>query len=173
MKKEDCFRLGQIRKPHGFKGDLTAFLDVDSPAEYIELDIVFVETSGALVPWMIEKIELKNNGLIKLKLEGINDEAAAKSMGGAALWLPASLLDEKADDEAYLHDLIGYKVEDRTFGHLGEVAEVIEHPGNTLLRLAGSVPEKLIPFQEAFILKTDKKRKIISLSLPEGFDELW
>jgi len=173
MKKEDCFRLGQIRKPHGFKGELTAFLDVDSPAEYLELEVVFIETAGALVPWMIEKIELKNNGLIKLKLEGINDEAAAKNMGGSAMWLPASLLDEKDDGEAYLHDLIGYRVEDNALGHLGEVAEVIEHPGNTLLRLTGAGSEKLIPFQDAFITKTDKKLRIIKLSLPDGFDELW
>lgn len=173
MKKEDCYRLGQIRKPHGYKGDLTAFLDVDNPSEYLELDIVFCEQGTALIPWAIESIELKNKGLVKLKLEGIDDEATAKAMNGIALWLPATLLDEADDNDAYLHELIGYAVTDRSFGPLGTVAEVIEHPGNTLLKLTGTGPEKMVPYQAAFIKKTDKTKRTLTLELPEGFDSLW
>jgi len=173
MKKEDCYRLGQIRKPHGFKGDLTAFLDVDNPADYLELDIVFCEQGSALIPWAIESIELKNKGLVKLKLEGIDDEGSAKAMSGSTLWLPVALLEDADDTAAYLHNLIGYEVVDCSFGPLGTVAEVIEHPGNTLLKLTGAGNEKIVPYQTAFIKKTDKSKRTLTLELPEGFDTLW
>ena len=43
LKKEDSYYLGRITKPFGYKGELSIYLDVDTPEEYRELDGVYVE----------------------------------------------------------------------------------------------------------------------------------
>ena len=45
MTQDECYRLGKITKPFGFKGQVIFFLDVDSPEDYEELDSVFLELS--------------------------------------------------------------------------------------------------------------------------------
>jgi 16S rRNA processing protein RimM len=50
MTKEDCFELGKITKTHGVKGEVILWLDVDFPEDYEEMDSVFLEVRGELVP---------------------------------------------------------------------------------------------------------------------------
>jgi 16S rRNA processing protein RimM len=46
MQKSECFSLGKITKPHGLKGEVTIWLDVDVPENYIGLDALFLEITG-------------------------------------------------------------------------------------------------------------------------------
>jgi 16S rRNA processing protein RimM len=173
MKKDKCFQLGTIRKPHGFRGEVTAHFDVDDVARYRGLDALFVETGGALVPMFIVSMQMKNNNLVKLQLEGILDEESARRLSGSPMWLPLKVLPEAEEGEIYLHDLIGYLIRDERLGELGRVEDVIEHPGNTLMRVDKAGKEILIPYQEAFVRDIDSRNRVILLSLPEGFEELW
>ena len=50
MEIKDCFQLGKITKPFGYKGEVVFFLDVDEPMDYAEMDSVFVEVGGKLLP---------------------------------------------------------------------------------------------------------------------------
>ncbi len=43
MNKADCFHLGYVAKLHGFKGEVSLFLDVTNPSDYQQLDSVFIE----------------------------------------------------------------------------------------------------------------------------------
>ena len=61
MTTDECYRLGKITKPFGFKGQVIFFLDVDCPEDYADLDSVFVEVKGALVPYFIEAIAINGN----------------------------------------------------------------------------------------------------------------
>ena len=53
LKKEDSYYLGRITKPFGYKGELSIYLDVDTPEEYRELDGVYVEINKRLVLYEI------------------------------------------------------------------------------------------------------------------------
>ena len=54
MRKEDCYYLGKITKTHGFKGNLILHLDTDEPELYENLESVFIERDGMLVPFFFE-----------------------------------------------------------------------------------------------------------------------
>ena len=43
MQKADCYHLGYIAKLHGFKGEVSFFLDVTDPFEYEGLKQVYVD----------------------------------------------------------------------------------------------------------------------------------
>ena len=52
MKKEECFFLGIISKKHGYKGDVNIKLDVNASEKYKELDYLFIDLNGNLVPFL-------------------------------------------------------------------------------------------------------------------------
>ena len=49
--KDDCFRIGHIARIHGYKGELSIFLDVDHPDEFENMESVFVEYDKKLIPF--------------------------------------------------------------------------------------------------------------------------
>ena len=40
MNKADCFVLGKLTKPHGYKGAMVFFIDADEPHAYEALEAV-------------------------------------------------------------------------------------------------------------------------------------
>ena len=56
---------------------------------------------------------------------------------------------------------------------IGKVSDVIENPGQLLLIvITEKGTEIMVPFHEDLIVSFDKKRKIISMDLPEGLLEI-
>jgi hypothetical protein len=49
MQKADCYHLGYIAKLHGFKGEVSFFLDVTDPSEYTSLNKVFIDMKKIII----------------------------------------------------------------------------------------------------------------------------
>ena len=109
MKKEECFFLGIISKKHGYKGDVNIKLDVNAPEKFKELDYLFIDLNGNLVPFFISSLRFKNNNIALVKFEDVNDEDSANSLIGKSTYLPLDLLEE---DERPLQALIHFQVID-------------------------------------------------------------
>ena len=90
MTKEECYYLGRVTKPFGFKGEMVLFLDVDEQEDYAGLDSVFVETKNGLVPYFIKSLRFSGNKAIATFEDLIPDEAAA--LAGHEMYLPLDLL---------------------------------------------------------------------------------
>src|SRR5690606_26750950 len=104
MKKADCYHLGYIAKLHGFKGEVSLFLDVTNPDEYKKLPSVYVEINGQLVPHFTEKYQLTTKGFAIAKFENINSENEAKVLLRKNLYLPLSELPELTGTNFYDHE---------------------------------------------------------------------
>ncbi|MCR9172722.1 MAG: 16S rRNA processing protein RimM, partial [bacterium] len=110
MNKADCFYLGYVAKLHGFKGEVSLFLDVTNPADYETLDAVFIDINDQLTPFFVESLKLKNNGFAAVRFEGLNDENSAKKLLRKQLYLPAQVLPKLEGNNFYDHEVVGYKV---------------------------------------------------------------
>ena len=51
MRKEHCFYLGSIVKKHSFRGEVVIKLDTDDPELYRNMESVFVDLGGNLIPF--------------------------------------------------------------------------------------------------------------------------
>lgn len=172
MAKQEYFELGALAKPHGIKGALHAFLDVDDPYEYDELTSVFVQEGQELVPYFIDDIQIKPN-LNLIFFEGIDSVDKAKELVGKKLFLPMSFLPKLKDNQYYYHEIIGYQVEDQSLGLLGIVKEVVSLGAQDVVVMIYQNREVLIPLTEEIIPKVDKKEKVIQTILPEGLLEIY
>lgn len=173
MTKEDCFFLGKIVKKYSFKGELLIKLDTDEPALYENLDAIFIDLRGNLIPFFIERSQLHKSELLRVKFEDVDTEADADALIKSECFLPLSTLPKLEDDKFYFHEIIGFKVEDKNFGNVGIIKGVNDSTAQSLFEIDRNGIEILIPMNDEFISKVDKDNKTIFVDTPDGLIDLY
>ncbi|MGB6092977.1 MAG: ribosome maturation factor RimM, partial [Moheibacter sp.] len=144
MQKEDCYYLGKITKKHGFKGNLILHLETDEPELYQNMESVFIETNGMLVPFFFENIGPHSKNKLLVKFEDLTPEEVEKLIN-RSVWLPLDTLPELEDDAFYYHEIIGYKVIDSRRGEIGLIKNVNDSGIQALFEIDFDGKQILIP----------------------------
>lgn len=173
MQYNDCFQLGHITRTHGTRGEVVIFLDVDYPEDYDELDSVFVEIKGQLVPYFIKNINVQKGSKAIVKFEDIDSIEAATPLLNCALFLPEDNLDELDESQFYYHEIIGFKVLDEKLGALGTVTTVYTMSTQDLIAMTYQGNEVLIPVNDDIVLRVDREQKNLHVALPEGLLDVY
>jgi 16S rRNA processing protein RimM len=173
MDKADCFHLGYVAKLHGFKGEVSLFLDVSNPEDYADLDMVFIEINNQLTPFFIESFKLKNKGFAAVKFEGMDSETDARFLQRKSLYLPAEILPELTGTSFYDHEIVGFTVIDTNFGEVGVVEEVLAYQVNPLLSIMNGKIEVLVPLIDGLVKEVNRENKTITITAPEGLIEMY
>jgi len=174
MEKKDCYYLGRITRTNGNKGGVSIFLDVDDPMEYSELDAVFVEKKGQLIPYFIEEIKLhtsKNTALVYF--EDIADVDKAALMTNCNLYLPLSNLPVLEGNKFYFHEVIDFLLIDKSFGEIGKITQILDYPNQALFQIFYQEKEVLVPINDLFIKNVDRDKGEILVDLPEGLLQVY
>lgn len=171
MTKEQCFQLGKITKPFGYKGQVIFFLDVDEPDNYAGLDTVFVEVKGTLLPYFIKDLKISGNKAT-VTFEDISADEA-QSLVGCNLYLPLEVLPKLTGNKFYYHEVIGWQVIDSEKGDIGTIASVIDYPAQALFQIMKNDKEILIPIIDQVIKKVDRKEKKMFIEAPNGLIDLY
>ena len=173
MTTKDCFYLGKIVKKYSFKGELLAKLDTDEPNIYENLDTIFIDINGTLIPFFIEKSQLHKSDLLRLKFEDVSCEADADALLKSDLYLPLDLLPKLQGNKFYFHEVINFQIIDENFGPVGNVKGVNDTTAQALFEVNRDGIEILIPVNDDFIIKLDKINKTIIVNTPPGLIELY
>jgi len=173
MTKDECFYLGKIVSKFSFKGEVLIKLDTDEPEAYTQMESVFVDYNDNLVPFFIDKSALHKSDLLRVKFEDVDTEEDADDMMRCDIYLPLSELPELEDDKFYFHEVIGYAVADVNFGKIGTIKRINDNRAQPLFEIDHEGKEILIPVNDDFISKVDKKNKIIYLNTPEGLIDIY
>lgn len=171
MNLDDCYKIGQVIKAHGIKGEVVAELDVEYPEEFIDLESVFVEINKKLVPFFIDDMSIHEKRAI-IKFEDIESAEDAKFLLKRSLYIPSEDLPDLEDEGNSVIGILGFTVIDQTHGEIGKVTEYIERPGQDLLVVDYKGKEVYVPVDEAIILKVEKKKKVVLVDLPDGLLDL-
>ncbi|MCX6329806.1 MAG: ribosome maturation factor RimM [Bacteroidia bacterium] len=162
--------FGRIAKVHGYEGAVTVKLEKAFIENIPELESVFLEIDGIPVPFFISDSEYQGADILKLKFEGYESVEKVSEFTGCKIFLTSGKTEENIID---LNGLSGYKVYKIDNRLVGTVIDVIENPGQLLMKVRiKKDKEILIPLHEDFIIKTDNKKKIIKMNLPEGLIDL-
>ena len=101
-------------------------------------------------------------------IDSIDDAEAL--VGSFCLAAAEDLPDVSADEAPAL--LLGYTVEDSSFGPLGTVSDVLESAAQATLFVTGEQGEVLIPFVEEFVEVVDEAASAIRTRIPQGLLDL-
>ncbi len=173
MTFEDCFELGKITKAHGLQGFVTIFIDSDFPQNYYEMESVLVEINKDLVPFFIlDAKESSHPQKIHVLFEDVESKDDTQDLIGSRLFLPSEVLPELTGNQFYYHDIIGFKIVDKTLGDIGEITQVFENTGNDFFELLYNKQKVLIPIVDHFLKEVDRENKVVNMDLPEGLLDL-
>lgn len=171
MTKDECYRLGNITKPFGYKGQMVFYLDVDSPQDYADLDSVFIETKTGLVPYFFKVDNINGNKAVVTFEDLTPDEAHA--LAGHDLYLPLDLLPKLTGNQFYFHEVIGFRVVDSQYDDIGTLQSIIEYPAQPLFQIDKEGKEILIPIIDPVIKLVDRENKTLHIDAPNGLIELY
>lgn len=160
--------VGRIWRAHGVQGEVKVIPETDEPSRLQSLASVFVGASPAEISLRnIQRARLqqtKKGVLVVIKLEGINGREEADALRQQALYASRSDLPPLADDEFFIHDLIGLKVVTSEGEAVGYVKDYIDQEWQALLVVAREVqPDVLVPAVPAFIetIDLDEQKLVI------------
>ncbi len=171
--KSELHELGYFTKLHGYKGELTAYLDTEVLNEYGDVDSIFVEVKGQLIPYFVESLSSKTNKTVKVKLEGVDTEDLAKSLVKAKIFILKEDLSETDETRVELRSILGYEVIDHVKGNIGRVNQILELAGNPQLEIDFNGKMILLPLHEDFIKTIDNQNKKVEIEAPEGLIDLF
>lgn len=173
MTVDDCYQLGYVIKPHGLKGEVQVYLDVDSPEEYQTLESVFVLKGQQLVPFFIKSMAVRGEKAIVAfeEIETIEDAVLLK---GAGLFLSLDQLPSLGDDGFYYHELVGFSLQTAEGKSIGEIKNVLDAGAQDLLSVMHTEgKEILIPLSDELIAKLDKEAKVLVMTVPDGLVDVY
>ncbi|HWW38345.1 ribosome maturation factor RimM [Pedobacter sp.] len=172
MKAEEAFYIGYITKTKGLKGEVQLYFEYDEP-ELLDLDVVFAEINGKMVPFFISSYKLQPNNTGNFFFDDVDHIDKAQPLLRKKIYIPLSKVPEREDEDFHYNDLKGYIVSDETQGELGEIIEVNEYPQQFVATISYQNKEVLFPLNEDMILEIDEERQTLLIDLPEGLLDIY
>jgi 16S rRNA processing protein RimM len=173
MEKSDCTVIGRIIKTFGYKGELSAQIDIQCMDALTREAAVFIETDEELVPYFVENIEHSRQNFFFIKFEDIDDVGAAKVFCGKDAWMPRSVLPATAPIILSEEQIRGYSVNDEAYGLVGIADTIVELPEQRILRILNGDKEILLPVNETFVIRTNHAAKRIDIKAPGGLIDFY
>lgn len=174
--------MGTVGRPHGVRGDVKVAPETDDPIRFTGLRRVFVGPSPeSAVERAVETVRFqypKGRTVVLLTLGGMDGREGAEAIRGQRVFaLDADLL-PLADDEVFLHDLVGFDVAEAdadgqpTGRSLGTVRDLFEGAQLLFAIARDGAPDVLLPDVPEFVLATDVPGRRLLVRPPEGlFDD--
>ena len=172
--------VGRVRKAHGIRGEVVVELITDAPdAIFASGRRVFAGTvSGDVAP---NRLELRvatarpfSDGLL-VGFAEVPDRTTAETWRGRYLLVPASEVPAPDEDEVYVHDLLGMRVELLGGEPVGTVDATYELPQGLAIDVRRAAPREaetvMLPYDDRTIASVDKAARTIVVTPPDGLLE--
>ncbi len=169
---QDSFPIGYITKTRGLKGEVQIFFQYDNP-DLLELDVVFIEIYDRLVPFFVSSYQLLSNGTGFFFFEDVNHIDETKELLRKNVFLANTKKPVRNADEFSIMDLKGFRVQEKTYGDLGEILEINEFPQQFIATVKVDSVEIMFPIADDFIVEINKEDKILAINLPEGLLDVY
>ena len=165
------YLIGYILKPQGLKGELK----VESVTPYLErfnrLDRVFLQLKEKKQTYSIENVRISDR-FVYLKFTEINSRDDAELLRTAEVLIEEKDLIQPAQDEYFIHDLIGCQVISENNDVIGVLSDVIQMSSNDVYVLKnGEGIEILIPATKEIVKRVNVGQKQIIIHVLEGLLE--
>ena len=165
---EDYFEIGIITAPRGVRGEVRVYPTTDDPKRFSLLDEVRVVCAGG--PDAVYAIESArySNGLVLLKLAGVDSVSAALKLKNAVIKIPPHKALPLGEGEYYRRDLLGMKAFTADGVYVGEITGIIETGANDVYEIKDGRKTILIPAIKDCVNEVDVAAGSMVVTVLEG-----
>ena len=161
MRPDASVTLAVITGAHGVTGEVRLKLFTDDLSGYRSFN------GGSLT------MKSLRNGIARFA--EVPDRNAAETWRGRYLLVPADEVPPPSDEEVYVHELPGMRVELADGQLVGSVEETYELPQGLAIDVRRAPPREqetvLVPFNERTIASVDREARVIVVTPAEGLLE--
>lgn len=170
MEQNKYYLVGKLVNTQGLKGEVRVVSTTDFP------DMRFKKGKTLLLfhPTLSQPLEVKiatrrqHKEFELLTFEGFNSIEEVEKLKGGDLKVSGDALIPNAEDEFYIHQLIGCQVVTDAGEELGTLVEVLQPGANDVWVVKGKRGEILLPYIDDCIKQVDIESKRIVCHLMEG-----
>ena len=157
--------VGRIGKAHGILGEATIEVRTDEAAERFAIGAVLETENHGVLTVVSARV---HNGILLLGFEGVDSRNDVEGLRNELLYSDVDIQAPGADEDDYhVLQLIGCKAFLIDGDEVGEVTEVLNHPGQDVLVIKSDKAEILIPFVRQLVPTVDIKAKRMTVIPPE------
>ena len=162
--EQDVYKIGQIGRTHGIKGEVT-FSFTNDVWDRAESEYLFIRVEGILVPFFIKEYRFRSDSTALIKFLDYDTTDDVLFLVGCEVFFPHALTPNVKEDEEYTwRHFTGFTLYDENAGLIGTIDHIDESTQNILFQ----VGERLIPAAEEWITNINHKERTIHMTLPEG-----
>lgn len=168
--------VGTVHKPHGIRGELSVRVETDHPDAVFRPGRALLLGDARGVPTgtrlTVERARPFKGGLLLKAAEHATRDATVDALRGATLLIPAGEAAPLEENEAFIHQLVGLRVQ-AGGAVVGTVAEVYEAPAGWYLGVSREGrKELLVPFVRELVRRVDPAEGVVEVELPAGLLDL-
>ncbi len=164
--------LGKITRLHGYQGFVSVKLEKSFIGNIPEMKSVFLIVEGIPVPFLISGIEYPGAETIRFAFMGYESQEKIAEFVGCEVYLTEKNMPGPGFGREK-GDITGFSVNGDDGKIIGKVKGLIENPGQLLAEVIDKEGDTiLIPLHADLILKTDFRKRLLVVKLPEGLTEI-
>lgn len=168
---DNLLRIGVISNTHGIKGEVKVFPTTDDPKRFKSLKHVILDTGKENLELEIQSVRFFKQ-LVILKFKGIDNINDIEKYKGKDLLVTRENAVPLEEDEYFIFDIIGAKVETEEGETIGTLAEVLTTGANDVYVVeTADGKEILLPVIKECILNIDTEKKTVVAKLMPGLVE--
>ncbi len=171
MIRDNCSKIGYITKPHGIDGSVVVRLNGPFADDIEPGEPMFIEIDGTLVPFFVDEIRPLTD-MAYIKFGFVDSEKDAGKLRTFSVYTYHEKSDHQPFQLSWAASLQGYRIVDENSGYSAIIDEYIDNPANPLFVVQMNDREVFIPVQEDFVVRINRKKKILYVNLPEGLTDL-
>ena len=169
---EEMLRVGVISSTHGVRGEVKVYPTTDDPERFLDLDEVTLDAGREQIVLEIQNVKFFKNMVI-LKFKGYDNINDIEKYKGRDLLIRRDQAVKLEEDEYFVTDLIGLKVEAEDGTVLGELKEVMPTGANDVYIVRQKTgKELLLPAIKDCILDVDLEQGIMKIHVMDGLLDL-
>lgn len=177
--------VGRIRKPQGIRGEVTVELLTEEPDRlFAPGSRVFAGTiagdiarnpsdranAASRQELHVEHASPYRGGLV-VKFDEIPDRSSAEMWRQRYLLVPVEEITPPADNEVFMHDLIGMRVLGDDGTDLGQVTGLYELPQGLTLEVKREGGDVLVPYRPSVVREVDLDERVVLVEMSSGLFE--
>jgi 16S rRNA processing protein RimM len=162
------YLIGYVLKPQGIRGEIKINPLSDNPERFRQLDTILININQVTQTYTVRQVRMDNR-FVYLRLLGVETREEAAALRGGEVLIGEKNLHRPAENEFFIHDLVGCQVFSEEGSLIGRLSEVLQLTSNDIWVIIDEAKKEiLIPAIQDVIRQVDVEHKKITINVLEG-----